>query len=303
MGTPTPEPTVATEHLTPRVTTPMSYATQRIRPSSEGLTNPRDWGTRGMADETLAPLPMNGEPRGGTDALPQMASQRIGEWGSNGRHSRAGRRQRSASTGSGRRASRSAAATLPALAHADALDELRFIRNTMEAAGSFTSVPGWATAWIGASAIVTALVASAQPTSDRWLAAWLIEATLAGVVGVLAVARKARRTGLAVTAGPNRRFASSFTPAMVSGAILTAVLWWHGLTAFLPGTWLLAFGTGVTAGGASSVRPVRVVGITLMALGALAFAVPQTWADAVLAVGFGGLLAGFGVIIARRHGG
>ena len=303
MGTPTPEPTVATEHLTPRVTTPMSYASQRIRPSSEGLTNPRDWGTCGMADETLAPLPMNGEPRGGTDALPQMASQRIGEWGSNGRHSRAGRRHRSASTGSGRRASRSAAATLPALAHADALDELRFIRNTMEAAGSFTSVPGWATAWIGASAIVTALVASAQPTSDRWLAAWLIEATLAGVVGVLAVARKARRTGLAVTAGPNRRFASSFTPAMVSGAILTAVLWWHGLTAFLPGTWLLAFGTGVTAGGASSVRPVRVVGITLMALGALAFAVPQTWADAVLAVGFGGLLAGFGVIIARRHGG
>ncbi|MSQ42647.1 MAG: hypothetical protein EXR45_00345 [Chloroflexi bacterium] len=281
----------------------MSYASQQISPSVDGLTKTRDWGRRGMADETLAPPPTNGEPRNGTGNHPQLPNPTMGEWGGNGRHSRAGRRQRSASTGRGLRASRSTATSLPAIDHADALDELRFIRNTMEAAGSFTSVPGWATAWIGASALVTAMVASGQPTSDRWLAAWLIEATLAGVVGVLAVARKARRTGLAVTAGPNRRFASSFTPPMVSGAILTAVLWWHGLTAFLPGTWLLAFGTGVTAGGASSVRAVRVLGITLMALGALAFVVPQSWGDAILAVGFGGLLAGFGVVIARRHGG
>lgn len=256
-----------------------------------------------MADETLASPPMNDEPRNGTSSQSPWPTRQLAEWGSNGRHSLAGRRQGPASTGRGRRTSRATTTTLPAIAHADALDELRFIRNTMEAAGSFTSVPGWATAWIGASAIVTAVAASAQPTSDRWLAAWLTEATLAGVVGVLSVAQKARRTGLAVTAGPNRRFASSFTPAMVSGAILTAVLWWHGLTAFLPGTWLLAFGTGVTAGGASSVRPVRVLGITLMALGALAFVIPQSWGDAVLAVGFGGLLAGFGVVIARRHGG
>ncbi len=256
-----------------------------------------------MADEPVASHPLNDVPSSGISGRSASPTRRLAEWGSNGRHSRVGRRQGPAPTGRGGRTSRATTTTLPAIAHADALDELRFIRNTMEAAGSFTSVPGWATAWIGASAIVTAVVASAQPTSDGWLVAWLIEATLAGVVGVLAVAQKARRTGLSVTAGPNRRFASCFTPAMVSGAVLTAVLWWHGLTALLPGTWLMAFGTGVTAGGASSVRPVRVVGITLMALGALAFVLPQSWGDTVLAAGFGGLLAGFGVIIARRYGG
>ncbi len=303
MGTPKDEQPVPSQQLMPRAPTPMSYASQQIRPPSARITNIQDWGRRGMADETLASPPINGEPRNGTGSQSPWPTRQMAEWGSNGGHSSVGRRQRSPSTGRGRRASRAVATTLPALAHADALDELRFIRNTMEAAGSFTSVPGWATAWIGATAVVTAMFASAQPTTDRWLAAWLIEATLAGVVGVLAVARKARRTGLAVTAGPNRRFASSFTPAMVSGAILTAVLWSHGLTAFLPGTWLLAFGTGVTAGGASSVRPVRVLGIALMALGAFAFVVPQSWGDAMLAVGFGGLLAGFGVVIARRHGG
>lgn len=173
----------------------------------------------------------------------------------------------------------------------------------MESAGGFTSVPGWAMVWLGASAVVAAAVAGAQPDRDRWLLAWMVEATVAAMVAVLAVARKSRRRGLRVTAGPNRRFALSFAPPMVTGAILTVALWMRGVPDLLPGTWLLAFGASVTAGSAMSVVPVRALGLAFMALGAAAFALPATWGDAILAVGFGGLLATFGAVIARRHGG
>lgn len=184
-----------------------------------------------------------------------------------------------------------------------ALDDLRYIRSAMESAGAFTSVPGWAMVGLGLSAIVTAVVAGSQPDRDRWLLAWVIEAAVAAVVAVLAVAKKSRRRGLAVTAGPNRRFASSFAPAMVTGAILTFAMWSRGVPDLLPGTWLLAFGASVTAGSAASVAPVRVLGVTFVVLGAIAFLLPAAWGDAVLAVGFGGVLAAFGAVIARRHGG
>ena len=184
-----------------------------------------------------------------------------------------------------------------------ALDDLRYIRSAMESAGAFTSVPGLAMVGLGLSAVVTAVVASTQPDRDRWLLAWVIEAAVAAVVAVLAVAQKSRRRGLAVTAGPNRRFASSFAPAMVTGAILTFAMWSRGVPELLPGTWLLAFGASVTAGSAASVAPVRVLGVTFVALGAIAFLVPAACGDAVLAIGFGGVLAAFGAVIARRHGG
>jgi hypothetical protein len=185
----------------------------------------------------------------------------------------------------------------------NALDDLRYIRSTMESAGAFTSVPGWAMVGLGLSAVVTAVIAGFQPDRDRWLVAWVIEAAFAAVVAVLAVAQKSRRRGLAVTAGPNRRFASSFAPAMVTGAILTFALWSRGVPDLLPGTWLLAFGASVTAGSAASVAPVRALGVTFVTLGAVAFVLPASWGDAILAFGFGGVLAAFGAIIARRHGG
>ena len=90
---------------------------------------------------------------------------------------------------------------------------------------------------------------------------------------------------------------------MVTGAILTFAMWSRGVPDLLPGTWLLAFGASVTAGSAASVAPVRVLGVTFVALGAVAFVLPSAWGDAVLAVGFGGVLAAFGAVIARRHGG
>ena len=50
-------------------------------------------------------------------------------------------------------------------------------------------------------------------------------------------------------------------------------------------------------------RLVPVMGLCFMALGTLAFFAPPDAGSLFMAAGFGGLQIGFGLIIARRHGG
>jgi len=71
----------------------------------------------------------------------------------------------------------------------------------------------------------------------------------------------------------------------------------------LPGVWLLLYGAAVASGGAFSVRLVPILGLCLMALGVLAFVVPDWWGSFLMAVGFGLLHIGFGLAFARNYGG
>jgi len=190
----------------------------------------------------------------------------------------------------------------PAL-HDRAMDNLRFIRETMERASSFTAVPGWGGALMGATALGAAVAAGWQPTRARWLAVWVLEALLALVIGSYALARKAQRAGTPVLSGPGRKFALAYAPPILAGMLLTVVLLRGGMVSALPGTWLLLYGTAVVAGGAFSVKIVPVMGMCFMLLGAVALYAPAAWGDYLMAAGFGGLHVIFGVIIARRHGG
>ena len=194
--------------------------------------------------------------------------------------------------------------------HDRALENLRFIRDTMERAGSFTSVPGWGMVAVGLSALAAATVAGAVPasgadpgTAARWIGVWLLEAVIALVLGGATLARKARLANDPLLSGPGRRFASSFLPPLVAGALLTLALYRALQFSLLPGTWLLLYGVAVATAGAFSVRVVPLMGLCFMGLGAAAFIAPLAWGHVLLAVAFGGLHIVFGTIIARRHGG
>jgi hypothetical protein len=183
-----------------------------------------------------------------------------------------------------------------------ALDDLRFIRETMERSTSFTAVPGWGQIVMGATAMAAAWIASKQGTSSAWLRVWLGEAGMAGAIGFVAMQMKAQRTGVPLTSGPGRKFVFSFLPAFASGALLTSVLYREGLVQTLPGTWLLLYGTGVVTAGAFSVAIVPVMGACFMLLGVVALLAPGLGIVS-MAAGFGGLHFVFGFLIARRYGG
>jgi hypothetical protein len=183
------------------------------------------------------------------------------------------------------------------------MEDLRFIRSTMERSSSFTAVPGWGGVAIGALTLPAALLASLQPTPVRWLGVWLATAAIAALIAAGSLALKARRFGAPLGTGPGRKFLTSFLPPVGAAVALTVALFPLGATALLPGLWMLAYGAAVIAAGTFSVRAVPLMGIGFMWLGTLALATPAAWADAWMAAGFGGLHIGFGLWIARRHGG
>jgi hypothetical protein len=183
------------------------------------------------------------------------------------------------------------------------MDNLRFIRETMERAGAFTAVPGWGGFAMGVSALAATGIAARQTGTGAWLITWLIEGFLAIALGLWTMKRKADSAQLPLLSAPGRRFVLSFAPPLLVGALLTVVLFQADLSRAIPGTWLLLYGTGVVTGGAFSVRIVPLMGMCFMLVGAIALFCPFSWGTALLGVGFGGLHVVFGIIIARRYGG
>src|SRR5579872_6974841 len=174
----------------------------------------------------------------------------------------------------------------PVEIHAHAMDNLRYIRRTMERAGSFTAVPGIGGMLMGSTALAAAWIADRPTGSRRWLAVWILEALVAFLIGIAGTAVKSRRVKMPLLSGPGRKFAAGFAPSVLAGAVLTAVFYPAGLSAFLPGIWMLLYGAGVVSGGGASVRVVPVMGACFMAAGTLALLLPQAAGNVALAGGF-----------------
>ncbi len=173
----------------------------------------------------------------------------------------------------------------------------------MERAGTFTAISGWGIVAAGMIAIPAFVLAARQDAELGWLAVWVGAAVLAMAISGILTIRKARAIGVPVTSGPGRKLVLAFAPALLAGALITAVLIQHDLTIMLPGIWLVLYGAGVAAGGALSVPIVPVMGVSFMLLGAGALVAPAAWQEWFMLAGFGGLHIVFGVRIARRYGG
>ena len=186
---------------------------------------------------------------------------------------------------------------------ARAADHLRYIRETMERAGEFTAVPGWGGVAMGLTAIAAAFVAAHQSSPRAWVTVWLLEAFVAVAIAAATATTKAHQANAALFSGPGRKFLLSFAPPIIVGGLLTFALFRGGALAALPGVWLLLYGTAIVTGGAFSVRVVPVMGLCLMTVGTIALFAPAAWGNAFMAAGFGVLQIGFGIWIARNHGG
>lgn len=191
----------------------------------------------------------------------------------------------------------------PVAIHTHAMDNLRYIRETIERAGSFTAVPGIGGMLMGSTAVAAAWIASRQAGGVRWLSVWIVEAVVALLIGIAGAELKSRSAKLPLFSGPARKFVAGFAPATIAGALLTGVLFRAGSLAVLPGTWMLLYGAGVVSGGGASVRVVPLMGACFMAAGAAALLWPGVGGDAMLAATFGGLHIVFGAVIAVKYGG
>jgi len=184
-----------------------------------------------------------------------------------------------------------------------ARDNIRFIRETMERAGSFTAVPGWGGIAMGITALGAAVIASRQTSALGSLLTWVCEAAIAIAIAVWTTYTKARESGTALFSGPGRRFVYGFAPPLLVGVLLTFLLLRIGVYHEVPGVWLLLYGTAVVTGGAFSIRVVPLMGLCFMVLGAVALFCPANWGNLLLGLGFGGLHLTFGAVIARNYGG
>lgn len=191
----------------------------------------------------------------------------------------------------------------PIALHDRAMDNLRFIRQTMESATAFTAVPGIAGVLMGVTALAAAVIATMQQSDVAWLAVWVAEATLAVVIAGVGIVLKARAAGIPLFSGPARKFLLSFLPPVGTAVLLTPALYSLDAAEAIPAVWLLLYGAGIMTAGTFSVRVVPMMGLAFMILGGATLLAPPSAGDAFLAAGFGGLHIVFGLIIARKHGG
>jgi hypothetical protein len=196
-----------------------------------------------------------------------------------------------------------------------AIDNLQFIRDTMEKAGTFTAISGKGIMATGVLALAASALAGSSLESPRFLLTWVIAAAAALVLSVGFTLSKASLSRTPMTGPIARKLALAFLPSLVAGAVVTAVALRAEWYVVLPGVWLLMYGAAVMAGGALSAPIIPVMGSSFMFLGAVALGLPvvlgTSWsADQraellrlVMALGFGGLHLVFGYAISRRLGG
>ena len=184
-----------------------------------------------------------------------------------------------------------------------ALENLRYIRSTIEAADTFTTVPGRGCIAMGVTALVAVGVESIPQLTPYWLGIWVGAAIVACATALWFMEQKARAQGLSLRRAVARRFFMTLAPAFIAGAILTAALASYVDRELMTGMWLLLYGTGLAACGLFAIRAVSTAGLAFMALGTATLWLPPGSSHIVLALGFGGIHLALGTTIVRHHGG
>ena len=184
-----------------------------------------------------------------------------------------------------------------------AIDNLQFIRETMERSTHFTAVPGYGGILMGVTAVAAAFIANGQIYFIDSLTVWLIEAMLAFSIGLLAMWQKSKIGGQSLLSAPAKKFAMSFAPPLIVGVVSVLGVWRYGDYFAMPAICMLSYGAAVVCGGAFSVRVVPIMGWCFIALGIVAFVLPSNYGNLMMGASFGLLHIVFGAIIGKKYGG
>jgi hypothetical protein len=184
-----------------------------------------------------------------------------------------------------------------------AADHLRYIRNTIDAARTFTTIPGKGCIAMGAAAIVAAGLETLPALRESWLPIWLIAAVIAAAAALFFMEEKAKAQGLSLRRTVATRFFLTLAPSFAAGGILTVALMDSAGRDVIAGIWLLLYGVGIAACGVFSIPLVLIAGFVFMGFGTVALAAPASWAPYLLGAGFGGIHLGLGALVMRDHGG
>lgn len=158
-----------------------------------------------------------------------------------------------------------------------AIDNLAFIRETMERSTHFTAVPGYGGILMGVTAIAAAVIASRQIYLVDELAVWLVEAVLGFSIGLLAMWQKSKIAGQSLMSTPAKKFAYSFAPPLIAGVVIVLGLWKFGRYTEMAPICMATYGAAVACGGAFSARVVPVMGWIFIAFGAITFLLPTSF--------------------------
>jgi hypothetical protein len=184
-----------------------------------------------------------------------------------------------------------------------AVENLRYIRSTIEAAHTFTTVPGKGCIAMGVTALAAVGIESLPQLAAHWLAVWVGAAIVACGAALWFMEQKARAQGLSLRRAVAKRFFMTLAPAFIAGAILTTALAAQVDRELVTGMWLLLYGAGLAACGLFAIPAVFTAGLAFMALGTATLWLPPGSAHIVLALGFGGIHLALGTTIVRHHGG
>jgi hypothetical protein len=184
-----------------------------------------------------------------------------------------------------------------------AADQLRYIRNTIDAARTFTTIPGKGCIAMGAAAMVAATLEALPAFSAHWLPIWLTAAVVSAAIALFYMEEKAQSQGLSLRRTVATRFFLTLAPAFVAGGILTVALLDIVGRDVIGGIWLLLYGVGIAACGVYSIPVVLIAGFAFIGFGTIALASPAAWSPYLLGAGFGGVHLALGVLVVRNHGG
>ena len=190
------------------------------------------------------------------------------------------------------------------------LENLQFIRETMERSSTVTSVSGFGVMAMGAIALIGAYLAPLQSREETWVYIWLAIAVLGCITGFASTWHQSRTQGPATRLSALRRFGLALAPPIIAACVLTDIFLRNGQFELMPGTWMLLYGAGVVTAGAFSIGLIPVMGLVFMLLGTIGLYFADAWdvpvwqhlatMDFYLGAVFGGIHLCFGAIIAVK---